>query len=94
MKTLGTRHYLFQGHSLDIVCRFENFSRVMLNSIYSISSTRVVGSRAFWECLRWIQKHLVLRRDLENVGPDKGGLLGPQELEEPKEPFAENAGLA
>lgn len=93
MKTLGTRHYLFQDHSLDIVCRFENFSRVMLNSI---SSTRVVGSWAwaFWECLKWIQKHLVLRRDLENVGPGKGGQLGPQELEEPKEPFAENAGLA
>ena len=36
----------FQGHSLDIVWRFENASRVMLNSVFS---ARVI--RSFLSCL-------------------------------------------
>lgn len=39
-------------------------------------------------------EQLVLRRNLDNVGPDKGDPSGLQELEECREPFAENAGLA
>lgn len=46
MNTLDTMHNLFQGHSLDIVSKFENFSRIMLNSM---SSTRIPGS--FPACL-------------------------------------------
>lgn len=95
---LGTTY--FQDHGPDIVWRFKNISRVILNSI---SSTRIV--RSFLPCLVFMglgllgmpkmdPEQLVLRRNLDNVGPDKGDPSGLQELEEYREPFAENAGLA